>query len=103
MPSFQHSLTQRLTIEQAGPPMDGKRKIMIDVPQHAEPTPDPQVDEHLERLRSRMRDTNVSREDFLAVVKQKVRDGSYLSREAAEESASRLLDEDAAKGGTYFK
>lgn len=103
MPSFQPSFTQRLTIEQAGTPMDGKRKIMIDVPQHTEPSPDPAVDEHLDRLRNRMRDTTVSREDFLAVVKQKVRDGSYLTREAAEESASRLLDEDEANGGTYFK
>lgn len=103
MPPLQSSLTQRLFIEQAGQPMDGKRKIMIDVPSQAAPIPDPTVDAHLEHLKNRMRDTSVSREDFLAVVRQKVRDGSYLTREAAEESASRLLDEDTAGGGAYFK
>ena len=99
--SHPSSSTQRVTIQQAIRTMDGKRKIMIDVPQPANtnadessPASDPDVDRHLERLRDRMRDTNVTRADFLAEVRQKVRNGDYLTREAAETSAAQILKQD---------
>ena len=96
--SHPSSFTQRVTIEQAVRHMDGKRKIMIDVPQSAasnnEAAADPDVDRHLEQLRNRMRDTNVTRADFLAEVRQKVRNGDYLTRDAAETSAENILRQD---------
>lgn len=79
--------------------MDSSKRLMIDRPE-GEDDPRGEIIPNqyaaLNQLRNRLRDASVSREDVLAEYRQKVSNGHYLTREAAEESARRILENEAA-------
>lgn len=51
--------------------------------------------ELVDRLRDLLRESPETMSGYLEEIRRKLEDGSYLTREAAEESAQRMMDDDS--------
>lgn len=69
-------------------------KLMFDAPEsEAGAVPSSQRNEFIDRLKDLLQQSPATMDGYLAEIRRKLSDGSYLTREVAEESAERMLDD----------
>lgn len=74
-----------------------RNKLMFDAPEGESQASPPSPDrEFVDRLRDLLRESPETMSGYLEEIRRKLEDGSYLTREAAEESAQRMMDDGMA-------